>query len=78
MNPLPPPLRIDFMSSPAPSNNPLPLRERVLSVSQAGEGLAQLRIPSPGSDFVLTALSLKVEGSIHKGAFHDYPHLPRL
>ena len=67
MNPLPPPLRIDCMSSPAPSNNPLPLRERVLSVSEAGEGLAQLRIPSPGSDFVLTTLSLKGRGFNSQG-----------
>ena len=67
MNPLPPQLRIDRMSSPVSYNNPLPLRERVLSVSEAGEGFAQRPLPSPGSDFVLTTLSLKERGSDSQG-----------
>jgi hypothetical protein len=62
MNPLPPPLRIDRKSSPVSNNNPLPLRERVLSVSEEGEGSVQRPLPSPGSDFVLTSLSLKGRG----------------
>jgi hypothetical protein len=67
MNPLPPPLRINLMSSPVSNNNPLPLRERVLSVSEAGEGSVQRPLPSPGSDFVLTTLSLKGRGLDSQG-----------